>query len=240
MSSAIEEKTIKTIKYIFEINDECIKQVDLTLSFPDLSLIKDVGDSHPNWAKLSCHKCPCCNLDESSNKFCPVALNMVSVINEFNTYLSYKEVTLKIITDEREFKKAVLMQEGLSSLFGIIMTTSGCPILDKLRPMVFTHLPFATGEETAYRVMSMYVLAQYFVKKYGNEPDWELKGLIQLYKDIALLNEHFIKRFSDDEGASDAHLNAIVKLSCFSIYTISMIEENWVVDLEKIFHTYLK
>ena len=54
-----------------------------------------------------------------------------------------------------------LVQMGVSSLLGVIMTTSGCPIMAQLKPMVRFHLPFASLEETIFRMVSMHLVAQY-------------------------------------------------------------------------------
>ena len=55
------------------------------------------------------------------------------------------------------------------SLIGIYMVTSGCPIMDKLRPMARFHLPFASTEETIYRAISTYLLGQYFLEQKGKK-----------------------------------------------------------------------
>tara|TARA_B100000686_G_scaffold86198_1_gene93073 strand:- start:90 stop:251 length:162 start_codon:yes stop_codon:yes gene_type:complete len=47
-------------------------------------------------------------------------------------------------TDERCYVEHTTMTEAVSSLLGIYMVTSGCPVMDKLRPMVRFHLPLAT------------------------------------------------------------------------------------------------
>lgn len=59
------------------------------------------------------------------------------------------------MTEERTYSKDTLLQQGLASLLGIVMTTSGCPVLEPLKPMVRFHLPFATLTETVYRMVSM-------------------------------------------------------------------------------------
>jgi len=53
------------------------------------------------------------------------------------------------------------------------------PIFEKLKPMVRFHLPFASIEETKYRAISMYLLAQYFLYQQGSQPDWDLKNWLR-------------------------------------------------------------
>ncbi|MFW5782039.1 MAG: DUF6901 family protein [Candidatus Muiribacteriaceae bacterium] len=228
----------KEISYIFSINGELTKKVNVRLSVPKLDYINPIECDIPEWAGLDYKRCEVCRLSEEAI-YCPIAKNMVPIIREFGEYISYNSVDLTIKTKEREFHNKVTMQDGLSSLFGIIMTTSGCPTLDKLRPMVYTHLPFATGNETTYRVLSMYVLAQYYRKKEGLEADVDLSGLVELYKEIGKINSTFIERFRGHGNTSDAHLNALVRLSCFNFYIISTIEDDLITDLKDLFHMYL-
>ena len=76
--------------------------------------------------------------------------------------LSHEMVTVTVRTDERTFTKETMIQHGLSPLVGIIMTTGGCPIMEHLKPMVRFHLPFASLEETIFRMVSMYLMVQYY------------------------------------------------------------------------------
>jgi hypothetical protein len=227
----------KEILYTFKIDEKTVKYITLKLKTPYLELINESDCIMPEWARLSFHKCPNCKLDDSL-EYCPVAKNMVPIIEEFKNYISHEKVYLTIFTLERIFEKIVTIQDGLSSLLGIIMTTSGCSHLDKLRPMVMTHLPFATGEETTYRVLSMYTLAQYYRKQKGLPCDEGLKGLVKIYKDIEKINSVFIERFRGAGNMSDAHLNALVKLSCFNFYILSSAQDTSIIDLEPIFHPY--
>ena len=95
------------------------------------------------------------------------------------------------------------------------MVTSGCPTMKILRPMVRQHLPFATLEETVFRSVSSYLLAQYFQNKKGEIPDWKLQGLLQSYSEIQILNSgmaHRIRSISE----KDAGTNAVVVLDVFA------------------------
>lgn len=118
------------------------------------------------------------------------------------------------------------------------MVTSGCPVMDKLRPMVRTHLPFATGEETMYRVLSMYLLAQYFLYKEGQRPDWDLKNLAEIYEAIHTVNKSFCQRLSGIH-IKDASLNAVAQLDNFADITSFSLEINRLDQIKRLFHAYL-
>ncbi|PLX17537.1 MAG: hypothetical protein C0601_07200 [Candidatus Muiribacterium halophilum] len=229
----------KKILYCFDFPDGEKVNVELELDAEDMSLKKEIPDNIPEWTKLDFHKCSVCRKDSSKVEYCPVALNIADVIDKFSTLISHSRVRLEIFTHERAFIKEVPVQDGLSSLVGVIMATSDCSVLEMLRPMVLTHLPFATGEETAYRAMSMYMLGQYYRRSKGLDADLDMKGLKKIYERLSELNRCFIERFRF-KGGQDAHLNAIVKLSCFGEYTVSSIEDNLFVDFTKLYKPYYK
>ena len=93
-----------------------------------------------------------------------------------------------MITTERKISQMTTAQKGISALMGLIIPSSGCPHTTFFRPMARYHLPLANREETIYRATSMYLLAQYFLNKDNKPIDIELKGLVQIYKNMELVN----------------------------------------------------
>ena len=102
-------------------------------------------------------------------------------------------------------------QTGLRALFGLVMATSGCPILSRLRGLARTHLPFSTMEETIFRTVGAYLIQQFLIQKNGGEPDWELKGLYLLYEQLQEVNRCFKARI-DAASEQDANMNALGSL----------------------------
>jgi hypothetical protein len=98
------------------------------------------------------------------------------------------------------------------------MPTGGCPILGMLRPNVLTHLPFATIDETVFRTLAMYLLAQFFVTQRGGKGDWTLSHIEQFLDDIHLINRHFSERLSST-CLKDANVNAVSRLDVFAYLT---------------------
>jgi len=193
----------------------------------------------PEWTQLGFHQCPNCPLKPSTHTHCPVAVGLVEVVESFKNCLSYEVVDVTIRTPNRSYQKRASMQEVVSSLMGLHMASGGCPILDKLRPMVATHLPFATIAETLYRTVSMYLLAQYFRSKRGQTPDWEMRELVVNCDDLTKVNVAFGKRILNI-NTSDASLNALVTLDCFAGLTGMSISENYIDEIETLFEAYLK
>jgi hypothetical protein len=227
-----------TFRYTFTASNGIVREFDLRLDEKTLELQPRKRASYPEWTRLSHNQCPNCTLDEKTHPRCPIAANMVEVIEHFGDAVSHEEVEVEIASPERIYKRKASLQEGIGSLIGIYMVTSGCPVMDKLRPMVRTHLPFATAEETLYRVISMYLLAQYFRLKKGKAPDWDLKELVRIYEEVRIVNQHFAKRLVSAQ-VKDASVNAVVVLDCFAETATFSINEAMLGDIERLFGAYL-
>ena len=228
-----------TYNYKFIFKNGVEKEFNIELDSVTLNLIQTGNKACPEWTKLSCFKCPNCILDKRQYEFCPIAVNMVDIIDYFSNLVSRESVVVIVTAEERKYIKSVTLQQGVSSLIGIYMVTSGCPILETLKPMVRFHLPFATIEETKYRAISMYLLAQYFLYQRGSQPDWDLKKLAEAYENVRVVNESFCKRLRTIE-AKDANLNALIVLDIFAGSVNFSIDSQMADDLEYLFKGYLK
>ena len=228
-----------TYNYKFIFNNGVEKEFNIELDSVTLNLIQTGDKACPEWTKLSCFKCPNCILDERQYEFCPIAVNTVDIIDYFSNFISFEQVEVIVTAEERKYIQRVSLQHGVSSLIGIYMVTSGCPIFEKLKPMVRFHLPFATIEETKYRAISMYLLAQYFLYQHGSQPDWDLKKLAEAYENVRVVNESFCKRLRTIEG-KDANLNALVVLDVFADSVNFSIDSRMVDDLDYLFKGYFK
>lgn len=162
---------------------------------------------------------------------------MASLLPFFGPFLSHEPVEVFIETERRIFSHKTTVQKGLSSLMGIYMVSSGCPILDRLRPMVRYHLPFANLEETQYRALSTYLLQQFFLSRKGEKADWDLKGLKDGYAEIRRVNVAFKKRLSSviKTGGQDAIPNAIVILNLFADSFSFYLSEQQIDKIGKLF-----
>ncbi len=235
--SKSQKKTI-SFHYKFTLSDGEIREFGLELDSETLSLARKEKEIYPEWTRLPYHKCPNCPLSDAQHMHCPIAANLVGLVEFFKDSISHEEVDVEITTETRRYVKHTSLQIGISSLIGIYMVTSGCPVMDKLRPMVRTHLPFATREETMYRVISMYLLAQYFLYKEGQRPDWDLENLTEIYEEIHTVNKSFCQRLSGIH-IKDASLNALVQLDIFADFTSFSLEINKLDEIKRLLHAYL-
>ena len=225
--------------YKFTLKNGSVREINLQLNARTLSMIPKPKEALPEWTKLSRHQCPNCPLKEADSPHCPVAANLVDLIGAFHGDISYERAVVEVTTPERKYTKETTMAEGISSLIGIFMATSGCPVLDKLKPMARTHLPFSTWEETLYRTLSAYLLAQYFLAQQGKEADWSMRSLQKIADDINQVNAAFCERLRSTR-MEDAALNAVVQLDCFANLTASFMNRDRIKELQPLFAAYLK
>jgi hypothetical protein len=227
-----------TFLYTFKFEDGNEESFGVQLDRKTLDLLPEPQDHYPAWTALEHHQCPNCPLDPATHPRCPIAANMVELSGFFSDSISYDETEVEIITEDRHYLKRTSIQQAVSSLMGIYMVTSGCPVMDKLRPMVRFHLPFATLEETTYRVISMYLTAQFFLYRKGQTPDWDMRNLVDIYEDIQIVNQSFFKRLGDIT-TQDTSTNALVILDTFANYISFSVDESLLDDIETFFSAYL-
>ena len=66
------------------------------------------------------------------------------VIDRFTNLVSYDQLRVVVETEERAVSANLSAQQGLASLIGLIMASSGCPRTAVFRPMARFHLPFSS------------------------------------------------------------------------------------------------
>jgi len=191
-----------------------------------------------SWTRLDFHQCRNCPLDPDNVPHCPIALSIKEVVSDFRDRVSYEEAEVLVETRERRYVEKTTMQRGLSSILGILMVTCGCPIMDKLRPMVRFHLPFPSMLETTFRTTSTYLLGQFFLMKRGRPADFTFQGLAEIYRNVTFVNKAMAERIRA-LSLKDASINALVLLDLFAVDVPLSIEEQ-IADLEPLFHTYFE
>jgi hypothetical protein len=210
-------KNLRTINYKFKFSEDNEKEFTIQMDSKTLDIMEPPCDSYPEWAKLEYQKCSNCPLNEEEHEYCPIAMKLVGTVDFFCKPLEFTDIDLTVETPERTFSKRTDLKSAAVSLIGIYMATSGCPIMDKLRPMARHHLPLATTPETTYRSISNYLIAQYLLAHQGKEPDWELKNMGELYDAIKTVNTHFRERLLKI-SSKDYALSAILTLDAYAYY----------------------
>ena len=165
----------------------------------------------PDWTLLDTHKCPNCPLPSTPGARCPAAADLVSIVQRFSQLASIDSVDVRVLREQFEVSKHTDTQTALSALMGLILATSACPILGRMRPLAHMHAPFSGETEIVYRMAAMHLFDCFLT---GNAPD--LAGLEAFFADIDTLNRSFafrIKRATE----RDASINALVVLQARSM-----------------------
>ena len=168
----------------------------------------------PAWTELAFHQCEGCPLAKDV-KHCPAAVHLAGVIEGFADLVSYDHVRVTVDSEERSVIATLSAQQALASLMGLIMASSGCPRTAVFRPMARFHLPFSSESETAYRVASMYLVAQQFKARAGEACDFKLENLESVYRGVHSVNRGMAQRLRA-ASRQDAIVNAIVLLDVYS------------------------
>lgn len=224
-------------RYTFTLDNGRTRAFEVSLDPDTLNIIVSNDQPKPTWARMDFAPCEHCTLPPGT-EYCPIASNIGPIVDEFRDVLSCRTAEVTVETRERTYHKKGSVQEALFPLLGIYMSASGCPSMDKLKPMVRHHLPFASIEETIYRVITMYVTAQYLRMQSGLPPDWELKGISEIYDHVNKVNQAFCRRLTKAAN-EDALVNAVVILDAFGSL-VKMPTPQAADRLRKIFAPFLK
>lgn len=204
------------IVYTFEVQNKEKFVYPISIDKKSGTLILEGQGVPPEWTRLENCQCEACPLNKELNPHCPIAVNINKLVEYFKDMYSTDQMNISVATEERIYFKEAPAQRGLASILGLIMATSGCPIMNFLKPMARFHLPFSTSEETVIRSTSMYLLSQYFVAKKGGKPDMSLDKLNKAYTDIQQVNKGISRRIATVVNKGEAASNAVIILDTFS------------------------
>jgi hypothetical protein len=223
--------------YTFRLPDGTERHFEVRLDGDTLASVPAKDVPKPAWTKLKYFQCANCPLGDEV-EHCPVAVNLAAVVETFKDAVSFEDTTVEVETEERVYEKRTTLQKGLSSIIGIYMVTSNCPVMDQLRPMVRFHLPFASMDETIYRAVAMYLVAQYFRMRKGKTPDWKLEHLTDIYREVAKVNEGMTERLRH-ASTEDANVNALTILSTQG-GMVPMYLEDSLAEMEHLFRGFVE
>ncbi|ADE53360.1 DUF6901 family protein [Coraliomargarita akajimensis] len=207
------------VRYIFDIDGE-----ELVFEVNSEQAAASESDDYPDWVALEHKQCACCPLKTSDCRYCPVAIRIHEVVQTFGARKSTERADVTVETPGRTYSADVDLQVGVNSLLGLLMATSGCPVLKRLGAMANFHIPFCSTQETLHRTVGSYLTQQYFIQLKGGEPDWELTNLKALYGELEGLNQDISKRI---HGAleSDAMANAVIMFFATSVVVASSLDD---------------
>ena len=228
-----------SVQYRFVVDGAEMEAIDLQIDSASLELIDSamLSEDPPHWTRLDFHRCPNCLLLTDQHPYCPLSIKLVRIVKGFNALLSYDKILLEVTTSERRIIQNTTAQRAIGSLMGLIIATSGCPHTVYFKPMARFHLPLANEEETVYRAVSMYLLAQYFCGSQDSGKSNRLEGLRQIYENIQVVNMAVANRLRA-ASQTDSTVNAIIILDTFARAIPYVIEES-LEEIRYLFNDYL-
>lgn len=233
--------TRKPLQYTYHLSwrieggGECVFHLSLD---PDtLESLAPMPVHPPDWTRLDVSQCNHCPLRKEDTPYCPAALSLVELIEKTCHVVSHSCVSLTAICPQRTVFAETTSQKALSSLVGLCLAVSGCPVLAKFKPMARFHLPLASREEIIFRAGGMYLLAQYFKRGRTDEGELGLSGLSRIYDQIHAVNIGLAGRLRG-LGEGDASLNALTLLDLHAHDLPYVIRER-LTEIEGFFHALL-
>lgn len=227
-----------TITYTFTLPDKRSEAFELAFDANTIELVNEKAITSPPWTRLTVEQCSHCPLTPETHPHCPVAVNLAPVIELFDELMSFEKITVGVTNKERNVVRQTSAQEGISSLMGLLIAGSSCPLTHFFKPMARFHLPFANKEETMWRAAATYLLACYFTEQGLQLSDMNLKGLVKIYDDVARLNDALVTRLRT-ATSRDSAVNALVHLDVFAKFLTPPLEDS-LDHIRPIFHPFLE
>ncbi|NWL80190.1 hypothetical protein DM872_25390 [Pseudomonas taiwanensis] len=177
------------------------------------------SDDLPDWARLGFRQCSHCPLSVTEVHHCPFARALARPVAVLAHSPSYEEVRVAVFWRGREIRQQTTLQRALGSLLGLLGATSGCPHTRMLRAMAWFHWPFSNSAETLYRALGTYLLGQHLRRQRGLEPDWDMDGLREQYRNLRLVNLGMAGRLRA-AAEEDSSLNGLILLDLLAADTL--------------------
>ncbi len=229
-----------TLNYSYQFRqpgDEVI-QIDLKIDSETTTLISEHESELPSWTNLEFQQCFNCPLNVEESPHCPVARNLFPLIDRCSSMVSFEEIDVRIVTNDRVILAHTTAQHAVSSVLGLVMATSPCPYTSYLKPMAHFHAPLSGEEEGIYRTVSMYLLTQYFRSKKGLSCDYDVAGLTEIYQNLKVVNRAMAERLRA-AIKEDAAVNAIILLDLLTQAVTWSIEDE-LEEIEYLFQNHTK
>lgn len=223
-------------RYLMRFEDGQKKSFSIRIDKASNNFIADATSQVPFWAEIDYERCSNCTLVKSACAVCPIASNLMPLLEFCSDLISFSSVDYKIITPERTMIGNTSMQRLLSSMLGLVIATSPCPHTEYLKPMARFHLPLASELETVFRTASTFLLGQYFRHQAGLPHTLELDKLTAIYDNLKIINRALAKRLRA-ASSQDASTNAIILLDVLS-QSVTWSIEDGLDELRHLFQRY--
>lgn len=202
------------LTYRFTFDDGTTDLVEVHIRRADFLAFPAPGPAS-DWTALDFHTCDDCPLVGTGIAACPFARALAGLVERFDHRNSFDMADIQVTTAQRVISSRRPLQQGMASLIGLLGATSGCPHLVFLRPLARFHLPFASEEETLFRVFSSFLLGAYLRSGGSGALSLDVNELRHHSAAIERVNRAMADRIRA-AFSKDAVVNAIVILDIFA------------------------
>lgn len=192
------------------IIERCLDSQEMTVS-PE----PEQNASLPDWCLLSCHQCSHCPLNVDEVSHCPAAVALHRTIEAFADVFSHTKVQFAYEREFLSYKREMSAQEALAAAVFMLISGSGCPVLqvDNWAWKYFS--PAFDLESVLFRRMVINLVLKHLNDKCGEtlhtkRSPVEIVANTYVYLKQRLEEEPSIER--------DALHNALVYLHTFTYY----------------------
>ena len=216
------------IRYSFAFANGCHADFEVDEQAPSAPTPRS-SEGQPDWMDLDTHRCAHCPFPRGKRVVCPAFDAIFPAVKTFDRCVSCETCDLTVDQNGVTHQAHTTAQNAVRSLIGLQLALSGCPTMNRLRPMARFHVPLSDADQTVFRVFGMHMLKQYLRQARGETPDWTLAGLQALYSDIHNVNGRLATRIRA-ASHEDASVNGLVILDALA----HAVEHNIQTHLERL------
>ena len=121
-------KPVKTIdyRYRFVLGAGVEKEISIRLDSRTMNVVSERRESYPRWTELTFHQCSNCRLEETLDRYCPIAVNVHDLIEDFKDCASFDEADLFIDCESRRYMRHTVSVNVFHSMPLIVNGTAMC------------------------------------------------------------------------------------------------------------------
>jgi len=220
------EKEFYTISYKFSFKNGDVKNISINIDSKQLTMIREETDLAPEWARLDYKQCDCCLLTIDQHPYCPIALNIEIIIDDFKDMKSTEECSVICTTPYNQIHTDAYVSDALLNLIGLAILASDCPFFRLYKHQVKFPTPFDSLESFAIGMISVGLLGEYLYQQ-ANQI-YKPFDMEEGQKLASVGNEVFTKVLSRIQNLTqnDAYKNAFVSLSAMADMLSFELEDN--------------
>ncbi len=161
----------------------------------------------PAWARLGCHQCPICTLQNEYFKACPPAYEMAALVEQFANFNSFETVVLHLWKKSEHHSIETDLQRALAYVYPEIFAASACPFAQLLAPLHKFSKPFPYLDDFMFYALSFELIGAYL-------DEGEQREIRQLALDtdktqtVIVIFQNLLRRIRQSSIA-DANSNAL-------------------------------